>query len=703
MKRVFTLIALILALAVSSHAQGVAIGNAASTLIGNTGRPIAGAGVAICAPVATTAASVTSNVATITLTGNAITQGFAQGATVMVSGFTGGDTYFNGGSLTSGQIVNGFTLLSVTSTTITFALVHANASTSSNGVVLQEGNTTTPCAGLSTVYTDPGELTVTANPFATDGLGNWQAFGTAGTYFVQFYGPQIVTTIKTITGGVPTNPLIITSLTTAKIDNIIYVDGSVYPTLASALAALPATGGTIVDCFPETFNADPFAAVTKPFHINLCANVSQVLGAGWFTNVPIRFNHNGQVLQGAGPNSTLISAGPSFPINSYIFSMGQPFPGIYGTQILELAITCGLAPVVGCGAINMDGIEETSGVEDINAVACTTTTGCFRVSSDQGGGATENPRTFNNIRATMWTGTNQSCVGPVIDIAASTGFRIELHNGTETGVLSGCSTPAGILVESPVDVDLSVFHAEDVVDVVRTNSTAIVTARDIIGHSTDTNVYTSTAAGGNYTLLNLQPNGITGNTINDTGNGMTVPSTASVNFCARAGVTALFLICPNANRGWFATPPTGASPGFQMKLSSGFTGSTPALLVQHSNGTDQQVNLTGDGRIAFRGNQAGAFTQTLQSDVLTASRTVQYPNGTSATVMVAALVTTAAATDNVTIQGMASGGHCTLTPTNAAAATNIATTYISAKAANQITVSHAATANMNYDIACTSN
>jgi hypothetical protein len=71
--------------------------------------------------------------------------------------------------------------------------------------------------------------------------------------------------------------------------------------------------------------------------------------------------------------------------------------------------------------------------------------------------------------------------------------------------------------------------------------------------------------------------------------------------------------------------------------------------------------------------------------------------------MVAALVTTAAATDNVTIQGMASGGHCTLTPTNAAAATNIATTYISAKAANQITVSHAATANMNYDIACTSN
>jgi hypothetical protein len=50
---------------------------------------------------------------------------------------------------------------------------------------------------------------------------------------------------------------------------------------------------------------------------------------------------------------------------------------------------------------------------------------------------------------------------------------------------------------------------------------------------------------------------------------------------------------------------------------------------------------------------------------------------------------------------MASSGHCQLTATNASAATNLATTYISAKTSNQITVAHAATAAMTYDVVCT--
>lgn len=67
------------------------------------------------------------------------------------------------------------------------------------------------------------------------------------------------------------------------------------------------------------------------------------------------------------------------------------------------------------------------------------------------------------------------------------------------------------------------------------------------------------------------------------------------------------------------------------------------------------------------------------------------------------LTTSAATSDNVTVTGMTSSGHCSLTATNASAATNIATSYISAKAANQITVTHTATASMTYDILCTPN
>jgi hypothetical protein len=71
--------------------------------------------------------------------------------------------------------------------------------------------------------------------------------------------------------------------------------------------------------------------------------------------------------------------------------------------------------------------------------------------------------------------------------------------------------------------------------------------------------------------------------------------------------------------------------------------------------------------------------------------------------ILASLTTTASASDNVTITGMTSSGHCQLTARNASAAANIATTYVSTLATNQITVTHTATGSMTYDIACTPN
>lgn len=70
-------------------------------------------------------------------------------------------------------------------------------------------------------------------------------------------------------------------------------------------------------------------------------------------------------------------------------------------------------------------------------------------------------------------------------------------------------------------------------------------------------------------------------------------------------------------------------------------------------------------------------------------------------VLVGSLTTTASTSDNLTITGMTSSGHCALFATNASAATNVATTYISAKTTNQITVTHTATASMTYDFVCT--
>jgi hypothetical protein len=75
-------------------------------------------------------------------------------------------------------------------------------------------------------------------------------------------------------------------------------------------------------------------------------------------------------------------------------------------------------------------------------------------------------------------------------------------------------------------------------------------------------------------------------------------------------------------------------------------------------------------------------------------------NGTG--VVCATLVTTQATTDTVSIPGVTSSSHCSLTPADASAAANTRA-YIVSKAANEITVTHPSTANMKYDIICSPN
>jgi len=82
---------------------------------------------------------------------------------------------------------------------------------------------------------------------------------------------------------------------------------------------------------------------------------------------------------------------------------------------------------------------------------------------------------------------------------------------------------------------------------------------------------------------------------------------------------------------------------------------------------------------------------------------VTFAGGQNGVAIPASLTTTSATSDNVTVTGMTSSGHCSLTATNASAATNIATSYVSAKTTNQITVTHTATSGMTYDILCTPN
>src|SRR5665213_3608488 len=61
--------------------------------------------------------------------------------------------------------------------------------------VCQASATGTPCSPLATIYTDATMSVTTANPFQSDGIGNYHFYGPAGRYVIQLSGPTITGTI----------------------------------------------------------------------------------------------------------------------------------------------------------------------------------------------------------------------------------------------------------------------------------------------------------------------------------------------------------------------------------------------------------------------------------------------------------------------------------------------------------------------------
>jgi hypothetical protein len=80
-----------------------------------------------------------------------------------------------------------------------------------------------------------------------------------------------------------------------------------------------------------------------------------------------------------------------------------------------------------------------------------------------------------------------------------------------------------------------------------------------------------------------------------------------------------------------------------------------------------------------------------------------FPSGDGGVPVSGSLTTSAAASDSVTIYGVTGGSHCSLAPTNASAASGMASSYISGVGTNSVTVTHSATAGMTFDIVCTPN
>jgi hypothetical protein len=475
----------------SSHAQGN-LGSNSSTVISRQGIPRGGVNIAVCQPLATTAASVAGNLATLTMLSNPLTAGFVPNMTILVAGFTGADTYYNAGTLTNGSIVGGWTILSVSSTSIVFALSHAPASASSNGTVLQIGNGSTPCAALSSIYQDPALTLPAPNPTVSDQLGNWNVFAASGIYDVQFYSASTATTMKVI--GVPLPSL--TGVATLPGNNILTGN----QTITGGQNAINFyTHNNILNVFPSAAykyttlegGIGATECISASCQVNLISGMTET-----FTS-PITINPAGQtnyVEVHGYPNSQLTcnitSGGNCFTFNSQSTMSGDVLGANTGAGTGGFLLTMPSTASIGClMCVNATAVGGSSYIRWNNLMAqgnpsATVTNAMYDIAGVNNMSEFRNLFTYNypantigvRVRSTangvagplnienVWSGGNylagqRPCVlesitssvgninwlGGICNHPASAGVNFELNGHGNTGALSSVNILANYL------------------------------------------------------------------------------------------------------------------------------------------------------------------------------------------------------------------------------------------------------------------
>lgn len=660
-----------------TRAQGN-LGSNSSPVVNRQGIPLGGVDIAVCQPVATTSASVTNNLATLIMAVNPQVYGYVAGMTIMISGFTGADSFLNAGTLTNGQIVGGQTILAVTSTSIVFTIGHIDTGTSSNGTVLQEGNGSYGCAGLSTVYSDPALTTPTTNPFTSDQLGNWNVFAASGIYDVQFYSPSTSPTVKII--GV--SPTSLTGLPGLALNNLW-------------------TGNE------SHIGAETFANINKVILVggnpaNATYPATQAgLQAGINAAIANSGNTSGMVI--VAPGSTIsISSCTTDSESTYGILVG-PGGGIkllgYGAILNFTGSTtnCDLLAVRDSEMNSIEGFtlngNGTAGLAGITI---------RRPSNANPGNTAQENRIIQNT-------VNAMSVGIKVGVAADTGQVSENYLAENTVVNS---TVAGIQQASST-TDTNIYQHNTVVSVTPNNAilwdleccSATLIAPVTGDQSTTGTIHYQFGPGmTNITMISPHPEVCQGGSsscgdiaINWLSTDLDLTVEGGIISDSRTTGTSTLFAMNNAS--------TGGQARFENTRVIRFGGtanlnvSGPTLCA--NGGEWQSVSLTPLASCVRSpaGNVDGFAFQVST----TGNYTWIAPDGPGQLPVVTSLTTTAATSDNVTIQGATSTSHCFLQPTNASADTLLTGTYVSAKTTNQITVTHAATAGATFDVGCTPN
>jgi hypothetical protein len=345
-----------------------------------------------------------------------------------------------------------------------------------------------------------------------------------------------------------------------------FVDGVKFRTIEAAFKDLGGAGGIVFSDRPETFTADPFVGQEGPFTL--------ILGQGnWTTNVPLRIGRgNNQRIFGQGPRSTILSAGPQFPANSAVLSMGKP-GGTFSTVVHGIRIDANNVP--GSTGLLIDGAEEDSGAFDFY-IGNATYAG-VRFSADQGAGTTTNM----GIEQFEIGAGGTSADG--VRIEESAVGRIYIRNFTINNNESEIRSDGdGIrILANPAFLYIDNGHFERYKNGVHKQGDAPTSIRDINGNETVDNLVAVDQDFTGYTLENVAAFGA-GTALNDANRRIQTPGTISQ--FSTDGVDTEFT--------W------GSIPYFPWMVSSSLTvgGNVTVKGSLKVNGTKSSVATLADGR-----------------------------------------------------------------------------------------------------------
>ncbi len=336
-----------------------------------------------------------------------------------------------------------------------------------------------------------------------------------------------------------------------------FVDGVKFLTIAAAFKDLGSAGGIVFSDRPETFTSDPFAGQDAPF--------SLILGGGkWTTNVPLRIGRgNNQRIFGQGPRSTFLTAGPQFPANSAVLSMGKP-GGTFSTFVHGVRIDANNVP--GSTGLLIDGAQEGSGAFDF--IVANAVYAGVRFSSDQGPGATQN----TGIEQFEINGGTSAEDG--VRIEASTTGRIYIRNFTMNHGQDRSEGDGIRILANPTYLYIDNGHIERYKNGVHKQGAAPTSIRDINGHMTVENLVAVDQHFTSYSLENVNANG-PGIALNDANRNMRIPG--AVNHFSTTGVDTEFTWGDTPNAPWVVSDNLTVGGTLTVKGSLKVTGTKSSI------------------------------------------------------------------------------------------------------------------------------